>query len=85
MKPSGLTPAMLAEKLGEKWNEAKITAIIEGKEGISERSAKDLSAFFGTTSQFWDDLQQLYFQWAKHKREVEKGPIKEKKKRGKKG
>ena len=80
MKPKGITPAELSEKLGDKWTEAKINSIIEGKEGISERSAQDLATFFGTTADFWNQLQQQYFQWARVKREIDKGPLKAPKK-----
>lgn len=79
MKPRELTPAQLAEKLGGKWTELKITSIIEGKEGISEKSAHDLGQFFGTSPDFWNSLQQQYFQWARVRREMDKGPLKEKK------
>jgi addiction module HigA family antidote len=76
MKPNGLTPASLAEKLGGKWSEIKVTAIITGQEGVSEKSAQDLAAFFGTTVEFWNQIQQQYFEWARKKREAEKGPLK---------
>ena len=81
MRPQGITPAQLAENLGEPWNEAKITSIIAGQQGISEKSAHDLALFFKTTPEFWNQLQQTYFQWAKMKREIEKGPLKPKKTR----
>ncbi|MBS0650965.1 MAG: HigA family addiction module antidote protein [Verrucomicrobia bacterium] len=80
MKPMGITPAQLAEKLGGKWSEVKITSIINGQEGISEKSAQDLAAFFGTTADFWNHLQQQYFQWARVRREMDKGPLKQMKK-----
>lgn len=80
MKPLELTPAQLAEKLGGKWSEIKVSAIISGQEGISEKSAQDLAAFFGTTAEFWNHLQQQYFEWARKKREAEKGPLKSMKK-----
>ncbi|MBS0653713.1 MAG: HigA family addiction module antidote protein [Verrucomicrobia bacterium] len=80
MKPMGITPAQLAEKLGGKWSEIKITAIINGQEGISEKSAQDLAAFFGNTPEFWNHLQQQYFQWARVRREMDKGPLKQMKK-----
>ncbi len=80
MKPMGLTPAQLAEKLGGKWSEIKITSIINGQEGISEKSAQALATFFGTTVDFWNHLQQQYFQWARVKREMDKGPLKQMKK-----
>ncbi len=79
MKPMNITPAQLAEKLGGKWTESKIASIISGLEGISEKSAIDLAAFFGNTPEFWNQLQQQYFHWAKVKREIDKGPIKPKK------
>ncbi len=80
MKPMGLNAAQLAEKLGGKWSEIKIAAIIEGKEGISEKSAQDLATFFGTTAEFWNALQQRYFHWARVRREIDKGPLKKMKK-----
>jgi antitoxin HigA-1 len=79
MKPLGITAAQLAEKLGGKWTEAKVAGIISGQEGVSEKSAEDLAAFFKTTPDFWNQLQQQYFQWAKVRREIDKGPLKMKK------
>ncbi len=81
MRPQGLTPAILAEKLGPTWSEEKVKAIIEGLQGISEKSAHDLGLFFKMPPHFWTHLQEQYFQWAKQKREMEQGPIKPKKSR----
>lgn len=81
LQPRGLTPEALAEKLGPPWDVEKITAIIAGQQGISEKSAQDLKRFFKTPPNFWENLQEQYFQWAKAKREREQGPIKPKKKR----
>jgi len=76
MEPMGITAEQLAQKLGGRWNEVKITAIIRGQQGISENSARDLAIFFGATANFWNHLQQQYFHWARVKREMDKGPLK---------
>lgn len=81
MRPHALTPEVLAEKLGPPWDAEKISAIIAGQQGISEKSAQALTKIFKTPPKFWENLQEQYFQWAKAKREKEQGPIKPKKKR----
>jgi len=40
--------------------EAQIAKIIKGQSSISTEVAKRLSKFFGTTSEFWLNLQNLY-------------------------
>jgi addiction module HigA family antidote len=78
LKPLGLTPKLFAQKLGSSWTELEITAIINGKEGISEKAANAFALAFGTTPAFWTRLEQQYCEWNKmhhHEKETHK-PLK---------
>ncbi len=58
LKPLGLTQAAAADKLG--WTKARLNEVAKGKRAISAEAALDLAAFFGTTPQFWLNLQTMY-------------------------
>lgn len=55
IKPHNLTPSGLAERLGLPPN--RITAIVGGKRAITPQTAILFAETFGTTSQFWLNLQ----------------------------
>ncbi len=76
LKPLGMTSRQFAEKLGAKWNEVKIEAIIKGKENISEKACEEFAKALGTNSQFWKHLQSSYNQWEEIHRQNEKGSLK---------
>ena len=54
----GLSASALARALDVPAN--RITAILNGQRGISADSALRLSRYFGTTPQFWLNLQKTF-------------------------
>ena len=54
----GMSAAELARRLSVPTN--RITAIINGQRGITGDTALRLAHFFGTSAQFWLNLQSLY-------------------------
>lgn len=58
LEPANTTPGRLAAETHIP--ESEIQDIISGKGRISADTAMRLSAFFGTTSQFWLNLQNRY-------------------------
>lgn len=56
--PYGLTASALAKKLGMPPN--RMTGIVNGTRGISPETAILLGETFGTTAQFWINLQARY-------------------------
>jgi len=55
---TGLRPGTLARKIGV--DRARIKAIIEGKRNITADTALRLAVYFGTTPDFWMNLQTHY-------------------------
>ena len=58
IKPHGLTPSALADRLGLPAN--RITHVVNGERGISAETAVLLGTAFGTSPQFWTNLQARY-------------------------
>jgi len=58
LKPLGLTASRLAAELGVP--AARMHDIVRGKRAITADSALRLARFFGTTPQFWMNLQANY-------------------------
>lgn len=58
MKPLGLTMNKLALDL--RVPATRITEIVHGRRSISSDTALRLSVYFGTTPQFWMNLQATY-------------------------
>ena len=54
----GITAAMLAERLNVPKN--RIYQIVKGERSLTADTAMRLSIFFGTTPEFWLNLQKLY-------------------------
>ena len=54
----GMSASELARKLGVPPN--RVTAILNGQRGITGDTALRLAHFFGTSAQFWLNLQSLY-------------------------
>ncbi|MGI9071486.1 MAG: HigA family addiction module antitoxin [Bryobacteraceae bacterium] len=54
----GMSAAELARKLGVPTN--RITAILNGQRAITGDTALRLAHFFGTSPEFWLNLQSLY-------------------------
>jgi addiction module HigA family antidote len=63
LKPLGISQAHFAAHLGGSWTQPKISAIINQKRGITESIALDFADVFGTTPQFWMNLQNQYDLW----------------------
>ena len=58
IKPMRMTQVALSTKLG--WTTTKLSEIVCGRRGVSADSAIDLAHVFGTTPQFWMNLQVFY-------------------------
>ena len=54
----GVTQYELAKRIGV--DQSRISRIIRGRQAITADTALRLSAFFGTTPQFWLRLQESY-------------------------
>jgi addiction module HigA family antidote len=58
MRPLGISQNKLARDLDVP--AARVNDIVHGKRGISADTALRLAAYFGTTAEFWLDLQSRY-------------------------
>jgi addiction module HigA family antidote len=58
LKELGMSAAELARNLGVPTN--RITGILHGQRSITGDTALRLAHFFGTSAQFWLNLQSLY-------------------------
>ena len=58
MKPFGLSQNALARALGV--NPARISDIVHERRGVTGDTALRLSRYFGTTPEFWMNLQSRY-------------------------
>lgn len=58
LEPLGITPYRLARSISVPLT--RITAILEGKRGITADTAARFGRFFGTSAQFWLNLQTTY-------------------------
>lgn len=61
LKPMGISQTKLAVHLG--WSHAKVNEIIHGKRGVSIEAALAFADAFGTSAQFWINLQMNYDLW----------------------
>ncbi len=58
LKPMGLSANALAKRIGVPGN--RISMIVAGKRGVSGDTALRLAAAFGTTPEFWMNLQKAW-------------------------
>jgi len=58
LKELGMSAAELARKLGVPTN--RITGILNGQRAITGDTALRLAHFFGTSAEFWLNLQSIY-------------------------
>ena len=58
LKTGGTTQAAAAAKLG--WTPARLNQVVKGHRAITADSALDLATLFGTSAQFWMNLQTMY-------------------------
>ena len=63
LKPLNLSQEQLAKHLGGTWTQSKISEIINKKRRITEAIALDFADVFGTSSEFWMNLQYRYDLW----------------------
>ena len=61
LKPLGITQTRLANHLG--CSHAKVNEIVNGKRGVTAETALALADTFGTTPQFWINLQMNFDLW----------------------
>jgi len=69
LNPLGLSQAAFARHIG--WTQPKVNEIVTGKRGITPETAMVFSDAFGTTPQFWMNLQLAVDLWRaeqKHKK-----------------
>jgi|NGEPerStandDraft_9_1074522.scaffolds.fasta_scaffold91663_1 antitoxin HigA-1 len=62
----GLSQAEVARALGLTAN--RLNEVVKGKRGISADTALRLAAYFGTTAQFWLNVQDAWDLWHELKR-----------------
>jgi len=58
LKELGMSAAELARKMAVPTN--RVTGILNGRRGITGDTALRLAHFFGTSAEFWLNLQSLY-------------------------
>lgn len=58
LKPYGLTQKELAERIGVSY--PRINELIHGRRGVTPDTALRLARLFGTSPEFWLNLQQAY-------------------------
>ena len=63
LKPLGLPQEQFAKHLDGGWTQSKVSEIITGKRGITVATALDFADAFGTSAQFWVNLQSAYDLW----------------------
>ncbi|MBA3954694.1 HigA family addiction module antidote protein [Candidatus Dependentiae bacterium] len=63
LKPLNLSQEQLAKYLGGTWTQSKISDIINKKRKVTESIALDFGDVFGTSSEFWINLQYRYDLW----------------------
>jgi addiction module HigA family antidote len=63
LKPLGLSQEQFAKHLGGSWTQPKISEIINKKRRVTEAIALDFADAFGTSAEFWINLQTVYDLW----------------------
>ena len=66
LDPMKVTQAAFAQKLC--WTKARLNELIKGKRKIGPEIAEGLSAAFGTTAEYWTNLETAYQYWILRKR-----------------
>lgn len=71
LKPFEISQTEFVNHLGGTWTQPKLSAIISGKRMITEAIALDFADAFGTSAEFWVNLQNDVDLWEakkKHKK-----------------
>lgn len=63
LKPFKLSQEQFAKHLDGSWTQPKISEIINGRRRITEAIALDFADAFGTSPEFWLNLQNRYDLW----------------------
>ncbi len=63
LKPLHLSQEQFAAYLGGSWTQPKVSEIVNKKRRITEAIALDFSDAFGTSAEFWLNLQSRYDLW----------------------
>lgn len=63
LRPLKLSQEQLVAHLGGSWTQPKLSEIINKKRRITEAIALDFADAFGTTAEFWLNLQHHYDLW----------------------
>lgn len=66
LKPGGMTQAKLAEKMGVPVQ--RVNTLVNGKRDMTPETAILLSRAFGTSPEFWMNLQSAYDLYAAEKK-----------------
>jgi addiction module HigA family antidote len=66
LEPGGMSQAELARRMGK--TPASINELVKGKRGVSAEMALLLADIFGTTAEFWMNLQMSWELWHARKR-----------------
>ena len=66
LEPGGISQAELARRMGK--TPASINELVKGKRGVSAEMALMLAGIFGTTAEFWMNLQMSWELWHARKR-----------------
>lgn len=67
LKPLHLSQEQFAKHLDGSWTQPKISEIINKKRRITEAIALDFADAFGTSAEFWLNLQNRYDLWLARK------------------
>ncbi len=63
LAPAGITQTAFAKHLGGTWTQAKVSEIVRGRRGVTEKVALDFADAFDTSARFWLNLQNQYDLW----------------------
>ena len=63
LKPLELSQKAFADHLGGSWTQPKVSEIINSKRRVTEAIALDFADAFGTSPEFWMNLQTRHDLW----------------------
>lgn len=69
LEPLGMTQRQLAEKMHVPYQ--RVNELVNGRRGITLSTALRLARLFGTTPEFWLNLQRQHEMWRVHRQEAE--------------
>lgn len=63
LKPLEISQEQFAKHLGSSWTQPKLSELINKKRRVTEAIALDFADAFGTSAEFWINLQTVYDLW----------------------